>query len=533
MSTRMMPRRALAPVHPDVAAILKRFDCAKEQKERWRSLLTEVFAYFFPQRTAFAGGVTSGDKTTAGMRTTDDIFDSTAVKAAQRLAGRLQNVLYPAFRQWVQLEAGSDTPKDSRRQVNEQLEEYTDILFEHIHASNFSTAAEESAYDYIVGTGTIMCQHGTLLNPVEYNSVSLLECIPEEGPNGMVETMFRERAIAARNIMRLWPRATLGRELLQKIEKAPDEGVTIIDAPIYDAESNTYEYVVIYPGAKEAIFAERMLYSPAIVYRWAKNAGETLGRGPCLTALPSVRTLNSVWETMLKVGQMALEPPILSGDGAVNPGVFQFRPGTINQVKNIDQIREMKAGFSADYGLVIIENERAAIKEALFASKASPGVGPIRTATEWIMLQKELLDDIGGNFPRLYGEFLFRVVRNTAAILSDFGKLPPIRVDGKDVTVRFTGPLAQAQNEDDLLAFQRYWEVMIAVSPEVAMLNTKVEDLGEYVADKTKLPMSLIRDQPERAELQKLAAGLVAAQMMAAQSGGGKPAAPQQMAAAA
>lgn len=518
---RQLPGLRLPPAKVDAESTLKRFEKARSKKEQFNTILDEIYSLFMPNRNRFDGTVSPGQEKNR------DALDSTPVKAASKLAGRLQSVLYPAFREWVKLEAGSDTPKDQRRQVDEALEEQTEILFDHINASNFATAAHEATADLITGTASMQVQDGRLEEPLEFNAIPLSEVVPEEGPNGLIETNFRERKVCLRDIKRLWPRAELPEQMQRRATDNPTEEVCLVEGCVYDYDTNSYQYCVIEKGDKAVLFQERMSLSPIITFRWSKLAGETLGRGPCFDALPSARTLNYAKSLVFRHAESIIAPPILTdGDnGQLNPGSFDFSPGYVNVVNNIDRIREFVKQGRIDLAMIIAEEERTQIREAMYVSKTSPGEGAVRSATEWVLAQKELLDDIGGQFPRLYGEFLFRLVRQASAILVRRGKMAPIKVDGRDVTVRFVGPLAQAQDQDDILSIQRFLEVMAPLGQPLTMLTMRAEDLGEEVADKTGFPKRLVRSAEERKQIQQVVAQMVAAQQQAAQAGGGPPAA--------
>ena len=63
--------------------------------------------------------------------------------------------------------------------------------------------------------------------------------------------------------------------------------------------------------------------------RWSKRTGEKYGSSPGMTALPEVKTLNKMAETMIIAAQKVVDPPMqLPDDGFILPIVTS--PGGLN-----------------------------------------------------------------------------------------------------------------------------------------------------------------------------------------------------------
>src|SRR3990172_8238349 len=161
------------PVELDTRQIIRSFDAASLEWEQFRSLHMEIYDYAIPNRQLFIND-------SPGARKTDKVFNSAAVKATQRLAGRLQQTIVPAFQTWVRLVPGNLVPTEHVNEVGKFLDHQTDVLFEFINASNFATAIHESLLDLTIGTGALLVQDGGLETPLEYHSVPIFELRPLE-----------------------------------------------------------------------------------------------------------------------------------------------------------------------------------------------------------------------------------------------------------------------------------------------------------------------------------------------------------------
>ena len=138
------------------------------------------------------------------------------------------------------------------------------------------------------------------------------------------------------------------------------------------------------------------------------------------------------------------------------------------------------------------------IKLALFNDLRDP-TGPVRTATEIAIENRELAKGIGSAFGRLQTEVLIPVLKRVVAILTRRGLIMPIELDGKDVEVKFTSPLARAQAGEDLLALQQAVQFVAAnAGPGLISASFKIEDFGDYVAKKTGMSSELVRSETEK-----------------------------------
>jgi len=140
---------------------------------------------------------------------------------------------------------------------------------------------------------------------------------------------------------------------------------------------------------------------------------------------------------------------------------------------------------------------------------------PTKTATEMSMRGQELVMDAGSAFSRLQTEFLEKIIKRAVYILKKNGKIGDFKVDGREVTIKHTSPLARAQDQEDLLAIQQFMQMTIGLGPEIFGLGTKVEDLPSWIGQKLGLDQELLRSEEERNELQEQAAQVMQEQAQA------------------
>jgi hypothetical protein len=240
------------------------------------------------------------------------------------------NLVFPPQRKWCRLEPGTDIPVERRMEAQAALDVYSDKMFSSLKQSNFDIAIGEFLLDLCVGTAVMMVQPGDDVNPLNFIPVPQYLVSFEEGANGQVDNVYRRMRLKGEAIQRQWPDAKIPSELQKKIDDKPTDDVELIEATIYDMKRGDYCYHVIHKESKTELVYRRMEVSPWIVSRYAKVAGEIYGRGPLITALPDVKTLNKTLELVLKNASLSIAGVYTAADdGVLNPNTVKIMPGAI------------------------------------------------------------------------------------------------------------------------------------------------------------------------------------------------------------
>jgi len=515
--------RLLALLPPDLEnakALLDRRKKAAERKTKWVAIYREAYEYALPQRETFY--FTEGSE---GEKLGRELYDSTAVAAVDEAANLLQSMLTPSWREWCQYGPGSEVnPQESEDPaILEQLQDATNVLFQHLNHSNLSSVLAECYQDLMVGTCALTCDEGDGERVLEFRSVPLAEIELEEGPWGTVETCWLERKPRGRNIERMFPGIKLTTKTKKGVKENPEAPVTLTYGCVFRPKDGHYYGVVI--DQDEVVWRyDYGLTGPYIVARASVRPGELYGRGNVLKALPNIRTLNAMVEFQLRHSALQIAPPFTSvSDGVLNPYTAQFAPATIIPVaSNADgnpSLRALDMGGNFAISQDMILQLREDIRKTLMVDTRRRE-GPVQTATEVAIEDRDLLQQQGAMFGRIQSELLTAIVRRATDILVRRGKIPPLKVDGKLITLKYVSPLARAQDTEDLLALSRALEVCAPLGPEIVNLGFKTEAIPAFVGRKTGLDQSLIRTEEEQAELKKT----VAAGAQAIQQRGGAPA---------
>lgn len=514
----------LPPSLEDGKALIERRAKAAQHKEMWRGLYKDCYRYAMPTRETF-------DWQTPGAVKNSVLYDSTLQEATYTAANTMAALLFPSWQHWTKLAPGGNIPKDQRsKQLIEGLQEITETFFDFLDNSNFSTVANEVALDLQVGTGALRFDEGpTDDNPFVFSSTPLSAIELEEGPNGTIETVWMEREPTGRNLARMYPgleEFDLPVGLQEKINQKPDEPIKVVQGTVYDPGTMKYYGVVVWSEANTIIW--RYDYgksSPDIVARASKIAGERYGRGRVTLALADARTLDKMQEFVLRHAALQIAPPMTGvSDGVLNPYTAVLRPNVILPVGSNDQrnpsLRVMEFGGDFRISDAIMEQLRERIRRTMLGPE--PSEGPIKSATEISITDRNRLWAMGGEYSRIQIEFLFKVVARGIDILQRRGLIPRFKVDGREVALKFTSPFARSQDADDLLALE-HTVGLLGAFPGSAEIGLDIDQLPEWVSRKTGLDQKLVRDKAARDKARQEAAEAAAQLAQQAQEAGVMP----------
>jgi hypothetical protein len=514
--------------------IIKRQAAAQTKKDEFQQLYQDAYEFALPQRQLY--GVWEGGA--VGSKKMQRVFDSTAINSTQRFANRLQSVVFPPQRKWATLEPGSDIPFEKQQMARNIFETYCDKMFTVLQQSNFDIAMGEFLLDLSVGTACMMVQPGDSVSPINFIPVPLFLVSYEEGANGQVDNVYRKIRMKGESIIRQWPDAKIPPEMERRIDQKPTDDIEMLEATIYDHGRGDYCYHVIDKVSKAELVYRRRKSSPWVISRYMKVAGEIYGRGPLMTALPDIKTLNKTIELLLKNASMAVSGVYTAADdGVLNPNTVKLVPGAIIPVARNGgpqgpALQALPRSGDFNVSQLVINDLRSNIKRILLDESLPPENMSARSATEIVERMKELAQNLGSAFGRLINETMIPLTAKILEVMDERGLIDmPLRVNGLEVKVVPVAPLAQAQNQEEIGAILNYAQLMQNLGPD-GQIALKMDALVDYLGDKMGVPMSVRNNRAERAIMmeeannQQQMAAMAQMQMMQQQQPQGQP--PQQ-----
>ena len=483
--------------------LIKRAEIAQRKKDEFESLYRDAYEFALPQRQLY--GHWEGNA--QGVKKMARVFDSTAINSTQRFANRLQSGIFPPQRKWCRLEAGLDIPVERRQQAQAILDVYAEKMFMVIKQSNFDIAIGEFLLDLAVGTAGMLVLPGDDVSPINFIPVPMFLIAYEEGANGQIDKVYRRMRMKGEAIKQQWTDAEFPVNVQQRIDSKPTDDVELLEATTYDAERGDWCYHVIDKVSKEEIVYRRMKSSPWVISRYMKVAGEVYGRGPLLTALPDIKTLNKTLELVLKNASLAISGVYTAADdGVLNPQTVKLVPGAIIPVARNggpqgESLRALPRSGDFNVSQIVITDLRANIKRTLLDESLPPDNMSARSATEVVERMKELAQNLGSAFGRLINETMVPLVSRILSVMDDKGLIDlPLQVNGLEVKVSPVAPLAMAQNMEEINNILQFMQLAQQLGTE-GQHAVKQGDLIDFLGDKLGVPSSVRNTAAERAFL--------------------------------
>ena len=486
-----------------VRKLMARYRKAVAIKDQWNPTFEDCYEYCLPQRESFYSE-------TIGRSRNDRIFDETAVVGVQEFASRIQAGIVPNFARWADLIAGSEIPKDQQKGVNQNLDTVTEYVFEVLQNSNFSQEVHETFLDCAVGTGCLLIEEGDAVHPIRFKSIPLPQILLDSGHDDQVDHVFRKRLIKFSQLQIASPEAKISDKMMRDMEKDPDKDCSIIEV-VYRNYENTKEEEHIFCVIAE-MYEEKLLdktfkgtgSNPYVVYRWSKVAGEVYGRGPIQMALPAIKTANLVIELILENAQMAISGMYqVEDDGVINVDNIQLIPGTIiPKAQGSTGLTPVRPAGNFQVSDLVLRDMRTNIKKALYNDMlGNPNEKTPMSATEVAERMADLSRQIGAAFGRLQAELVTPDLQRVIYILKKQGRITIPVVNGREIKIRSSSPLAQAQQQQDVATLDRFLGLIQArVGPQLLNILIKQDEAAKFIAKKLGIPEELIRSPEEMAE---------------------------------
>lgn len=447
----------------DLSYYKRRYQRAYGLAMNWWALLETAQRYCIPERNLFY--YTNQNQ---GAQKNAKVYDTTAIAATRNFVSKVQRALTPPQQIWAKLEAGSmlELSDNDKERLAEYLQKSTQIVFDYIRQSNFDCVINECYYDLALGTAALVCNEGTDDNPLQFMSIPLCQLAFEESCNGRIESAYRtwgETKVSEIEI--LWPNARIPDYLLQALDKEPNATVKgLYEGVVYcHGDKKPYKYVVWTDNDK--LLEEEYLASPWIIFRWSKANTEVMGRGPVLEALPSILSLNKLFELEFAASAFNTFKPVMAySDGVFNANTFRIAPNSVIPIAPSPDGSPPVVPFP-DAGqpmfAQLLANElRQQINTILFANPIGDIEDtPTKTATEITIRQKNLAEEIGPLFTRLQQEFLAPTIQRVIDILQARAIIEPLDIDGKLVKLKYQSPLVIAQGQQDVETFMAFVQV--------------------------------------------------------------------------
>ena len=453
-----------------------------------------------------------------------DVFDSTAVLAANTLASSVHGALTNPSSRWFELRF-RDTILNNDDAAKEWIQACTEAIWHALQESDFNLQINEAYIDLVAfGTTCVVeeAESDVTWEGLDFSTLPIREVYFEQNHKGGILRFYRRYE---------W-------NPLQIIDKFGAEGCPehIVEKAKNPGQADTKERVImcIYPrengkqdtskptikpkdrpfGVKfilhntcEMLGEEGGYYEmPAYLARWQKASGSSWGFGPGTIALSDVMTLNTMVEQRLSSAAKVIDPPALVTERGMLSDL-DLRPGGQSVVRDIKGVAPYESGARFDVADHLITGYQEQINKMFLVDRLELKESPAMTATE-VNARFELMQRLlGPVFGRLQTDLLDPLIERTFRILMRGGQFPEmpeilLTMNG-DFDVDYVGPMARAQKADEIGMINQWLGMMAEmgqVFPEMNLLPDP-QAAGRELAKVMNIPATIVRSETEVDEI--------------------------------
>ena len=504
--------------------LLKYYNQLESFKTPWYPAWEEVNSYVMNNELPIFGNDQKG-----AQRGRDTINDSSAITFTKQLAARLNAWLTNPTTKWFQFV--TDNQKlNEQRDVREWFEDVTDIVLRELENSNFYTEINKLYVDMIAyGTGVMLSELSHEPGQSLYFSTrNIREYFLAQNSQGMIDTLFRNCSMTAKEIVDEFKTDEIPDEIMKSFDKEPLTIYEIIHCVFPRTSRNPAKatplnkrFASVWIDKKNKKILRKSGYTtfPYLTPRWSKTTGEVYGRGPVLDNMGDIKTLNAMWETLMKVGAKMADPPLMvpdEGFGDINIG-----PGGIIYYESFTgaKIEPLLIGGNVPITYRMVNDKKDSLADAFYITQLQlldTGPGEKMTAAEVMARQNEKLITLGPTVGVLQYEVLSDFTDRILDLLeSELPEKPDMLLD-KKIGLRFTSPLARSQRQHEAQSITSTIQsavmyVQASGNPEV-LDNIDFDKSLKIIAEINGAPLSIFRSDDDVTALRNERAAAIAQQ---------------------
>lgn len=321
-----------------VDTLLSRHQKLKSEKATLHGIYELISEYVFNKKYNLAG------TPNGGIFVDGDIYDNTGIRANSIMSNVMVNNLWPNGPRSFRIKRTWDTPDTQEvkgwfKYVNSQMYSVMDNT-----RAGLVTTLDEYMLDqgsYGISGIYVSEEEQDVTCPVRYTAWDIKSMCIDEGPDGLVDTVFVEVDMTIRNAVKKYGLENLGAKTQQAFLKGEmEEKIKILhvieprlernpkkmgvqDMPI----ASTHIEIASRKIIKDSGFEEMPVY----VGRFIKVLGEKYGRSPAMVAMPDILEANAVREAISIATEKQLDPPLaVYDDGSLGGGTVETSAGAVN-----------------------------------------------------------------------------------------------------------------------------------------------------------------------------------------------------------
>ncbi len=463
--------------------IAKNYESLKTSRADFDKLYQTLHNYFYVESSNITTQKNKGSEINL-------LLDSTSLDCGNVLSAGLSNFLTPESSKWVYLEPSNPALRDNK-EVKEWMQEVSEEVLLTLSRSNFynqmPTFYKASG---IYGTAGLFCekdkQDGVRFYNIPMNKLYLTEDARER-PN---EFYLKFEYTAEQAISRFGDSCSDAIKECYKSGRKEDTKFEFIcfigkrldrDPDKIDKKNMPIRMVWIDAKTKKQMSETGFNSMPCVAHRFFKRPQIVYGYSPAMNALPYVRLLNTMTDTILRASMKASDPALALPDDAFL-GVPNFNPRQINyyqrgRLSPKDDIFPLGNFGNLTIGLQELEYYQNQVRKLMYtdAFQTFANLDKQMTVPEVMERVSEKMLLLGPAVGRYMNDVLQPLIEKVVIILYESNmlpKMPDVLMQDPRFEVKFVGRMIQAQRQSELNNVIN----AITISGQIATMNPEVLD---------------------------------------------------------
>jgi hypothetical protein len=471
------------------------------------------------------------------------LLDGTSLELSDILASGIDNYLTPQASKWLMLEHPNKALRDNKN-VRQWMQDVTDELLLVLSRSNFY---QQTPIFYkssgVYGTSVLMLEED-LEDDLRFYNIPIRRCFITEDARERVQEIYMDFNFTAEQAINKFGADNLDKQIREANESGrnPDKYFPftyylgpreIREYGSELAEDMPFRGAWVEDKSQKILKEDGFNSMPAVAHRFYKRPQVPYGFSPAMKALPWIRMLNTMSDTILRAAMKQTDPPIAVPDsGFLAPMNFNPRAQNFYKRGKLDPQKDIAPiGNYGNIGVGQAELEYYAEKAGNMMFKNAfisfQNITKQMTVPEVMQRANEQLTLLGPAVGRYMSDVLQPLVERSVTMLYNKGRLPQIPPEMEQdprFEPKFVGRLALAQKQSEVNNMVNALQIagQIAQFKPEALDKINADETIDELWGITNAPAEMIYDNEEvaqirqaRAQMQEMQSKIEMAQGMA------------------
>lgn len=469
--------------------ICKNFTGLKSSRADFDSFYQVLHNYFYVE------GNNVTDKKNKGAEI-NTLLDATSLNAGDVLASGLANYLTPEASKWLFLEHANPALRDNK-DVKRWCQDTTDEVLLTLSRSNFYN---QMPIFYkcsgVYGTAGLFCEKDNDDGVRFYNIPINKLYLTEDARERPLEFYLKFEYTAEQALSRFGDNCSEEIKECYANGRSEDKKFEFIcyfgkrlerDPDKIDTANMPVRMVWVDAKTRKKMSESGFNAMPCVAHRFYKQPQIVYGYSPAMKALPYVRLVNTVTDTILRSSMKTADPAYAVPDDAFL-GVPNFNPRQLNYYQRgtlspKDDIFPLGNAGQLSVGLAELQYYQEQINKIMFVDtfQAFASITKQMTVPEVMERVSEKMTLLGPAVGRYMNDVLQPLIEKVVFILyesNSLPRLPDVMREDPNFEVKFVGRLIQTQRQSELN------NIVNALSIAGQIAQIKPESLDKINADK-------------------------------------------------